>query len=183
MTSYLHNLRMRDQFCRPLTTYEIASAFPDCRDVASREMERLSIRARRWKTAVQDDPLLIHFMATDPEVKQINALKLYLRLTEPFTGDKLDIDRARYVPIESMYDFQKQKRNGKRIHCCCPFHQDTNPSFVIYLDSNSYFCFSGCGGGDSIDFASKLFGINFVDTVKKLTNTSTISKRPRDEQF
>jgi len=169
MTDYLHNLRMRDHFCRPVTPYEIASAFPDCRDVASREMERLSIRARRWKTAVQAEPLLIHFMATDPDVKRINALKLYLRLTEPSTGDKLDIDRARSVPIESMYDFQKQKRTGKRIHCCCPFHQDTNPSFVIYLDSNSYFCFSGCGGGDAITFTMHLYDINFLSAIKRLT--------------
>ena len=37
------------------------------------------------------------------------------------------------------------KRSG-----ICPLHEDTDPSFTVYLDSNSFFCFGCNKGGDTI---------------------------------
>ena len=45
----------------------------------------------------------------------------------------------------------------------CPFHTEKTPSFVIYRDTQSYYCF-GCGAtGDVIDFVSQLRGIGSKD--------------------
>ncbi len=51
----------------------------------------------------------------------------------------------------------------------CPFHSgDNTPSFKIYPNNRGFYCF-GCGmGGDVITFLMKLFGLNFIDAVKKL---------------
>ena len=51
----------------------------------------------------------------------------------------------------------------------CPFHSgDNTPSFKIYPNDRGFYCF-GCGaGGDVITFVEKLFGLNFIEAVKKL---------------
>ena len=44
------------------------------------------------------------------------------------------------------------RRRGRTSVGLCPFHSEKSPSFTVYEDSNSYYCF-GCGaGGDVIGF-------------------------------
>lgn len=31
-----------------------------------------------------------------------------------------------------------------KLRCACPFHEETIPSFTIYLDTSTYYCY-GCG--------------------------------------
>ena len=42
------------------------------------------------------------------------------------------------------------KSIGNRMVAICPFHSDTQPSFYIYLYTNSFYCFGCQTGGDSI---------------------------------
>ena len=42
------------------------------------------------------------------------------------------------------------KSIGNRMVAICPFQSDTQPSFYIYLDTNSFYCFGCQTGGDSI---------------------------------
>lgn len=51
--------------------------------------------------------------------------------------------------------------------CCCPFHNDKNPSMKV---DRRYHCF-GCGAdGDVIDFVSDYFGLSAIDAAKKLND-------------
>lgn len=54
------------------------------------------------------------------------------------------------------------------IRCCCPFHEETNPSFSINIKTGKYICFSGtCGAkGDLYSFISKLTGVSYNDAKK-----------------
>ncbi|MDP6396232.1 MAG: AAA family ATPase [Candidatus Marinimicrobia bacterium] len=38
----------------------------------------------------------------------------------------------------------------------CPFHEDSNPSFAVNLDSGLWKCFAGCGEGNAYQFAEKM---------------------------
>ena len=38
------------------------------------------------------------------------------------------------------------KRNGRTLKGLCPFHNEKTPSFTVYPDTQSYYCF-GCGAG------------------------------------
>jgi hypothetical protein len=51
--------------------------------------------------------------------------------------------------------------------CCCPFHKEKNPSFVVH--EKFYKCF-GCGeGGDVFKLTGKLLGISKpIDVLKRL---------------
>ena len=50
----------------------------------------------------------------------------------------------------------------------CPFHGEKTPSFNIYTEDGSFYCF-GCGvGGDVISFIMKIENLDYVDAVKYL---------------
>lgn len=60
------------------------------------------------------------------------------------------------------------RRQGGRLAGCCPFHEERRPSFVVYPDSDSFYCF-GCGaGGDVISFVRRTTGLGFLDAVAHL---------------
>ena len=78
--------------------------------------------------------------------------------------------KAKNVSILSLYSGQL-KRKGKLLSGRCPFHKDKiHPNFYVYPETNSWYCFAGCGGGDNISFLMKLKNISFKEAVKELAN-------------
>lgn len=62
------------------------------------------------------------------------------------------------------------KRRGKTLTGLCPFHNEKTPSFTVYPETNSYYCF-GCGaGGEVINFVRNIENLDFVDAVKFLAD-------------
>ena len=60
------------------------------------------------------------------------------------------------------------KREGKLFVGKCPFHADDTPSFKVFPQTNSWFCFGCQCGGDVISFAMKLHNKNFKDACAHL---------------
>lgn len=74
---------------------------------------------------------------------------------------KCDIEQ-----IISMY--VNIKRRGKNLVGLCPFHNEKTPSFTVYPETQSYFCF-GCGaGGEVINFIRKAENLDYFEAVKFL---------------
>lgn len=49
----------------------------------------------------------------------------------------------------------------------CPMHKNVNtPSFTVYVNTDSYFCFGEGIGGDTANFLSKMEGISYNDAKK-----------------
>lgn len=60
------------------------------------------------------------------------------------------------------------KRRGRNMVGLCPFHGEKTPSFNIYTENGSFYCF-GCGvGGDVISFVMRIENLDYVDAVKFL---------------
>ncbi|MBC3516479.1 DNA primase [Neobittarella massiliensis] len=61
------------------------------------------------------------------------------------------------------------KRAGSNtVKGLCPFHSEKTPSFVVYRDTQSYYCF-GCGaGGDVITFIKSAENLDYIEAVKFL---------------
>lgn len=91
------------------------------------------------------------------------------KITIKVTGgvSEEQITRAKEVPIENFYT-GILKKSSTRATGICPFHNETHGSFVIYLEQNSFWCFSCNTGGSVIDFVIKLHNIDFLTAVKKL---------------
>lgn len=60
------------------------------------------------------------------------------------------------------------KRKGRNMVGLCPFHGEKTPSFNIYTENNSFYCF-GCGaGGDVITFIMKIENLDYIEAVRFL---------------
>ena len=60
------------------------------------------------------------------------------------------------------------RRRGRNMVGLCPFHGEKTPSFNIYTENGSFYCF-GCGvGGDVISFIMRIENLDYVDAVKFL---------------
>ena len=62
----------------------------------------------------------------------------------------------------------KLKKQGKNFHACCPFHNETTPSFTVNGEKQFYHCF-GCGAhGNAIDFLMNYDRLEFVESIEEL---------------
>lgn len=62
------------------------------------------------------------------------------------------------------------KRAGRISKGLCPFHGEKTPSFTVYPDTQSYYCF-GCGnGGDVVTFIKNIENLDYLDAVKFLAD-------------
>ncbi|MBP3706238.1 MAG: DNA primase [Clostridia bacterium] len=67
------------------------------------------------------------------------------------------------------------KRRGKNLVGLCPFHNEKTPSFTVYPENGSFYCF-GCGvGGDVFSFTKLMENLDYIDAVKLLAERSGIS--------
>ncbi len=66
----------------------------------------------------------------------------------------------------------KLRRSGRRLVGLCPFHEDRNPSLVVYEETSSYFCFGCDAGGDVFDFVGRLHRIGFRETAALLAGSA-----------
>lgn len=71
------------------------------------------------------------------------------------------------------------KRRGRNVIGLCPFHNEKTPSFNVYPDSGSFYCF-GCGvGGDVITFIRLIENLDYVEAVKLLAQKAGV-EMPKD---
>lgn len=67
------------------------------------------------------------------------------------------------------------KSRGKTLVGLCPFHNEKTPSFTVYPESRSFYCF-GCGaGGDIISFVRRMDNLDYVEAVKSLAQAAGMS--------
>ena len=105
-----------------------------------------------------------------------------LRFSEEFLSElrsRVDIEEliGRYAEI--------RHRGSRTPVALCPFHTEKTPSFVIYRDTQSYYCF-GCGaGGDAITFVKNIERLDYVEAVRYLCERvgMNMPMDPVDDQY
>lgn len=94
-----------------------------------------------------------------------------MRISERFIQelqDKIDIEQV----ISSHISL---KRKGKNLVGLCPFHNEKTPSFTVYPESRSFYCF-GCGaGGDVISFVRRMDNLDYIEAVKAVAQMAGMS--------
>ncbi|MCM1364088.1 MAG: DNA primase [Faecalibacterium sp.] len=90
------------------------------------------------------------------------------RFSDDFLAElrmRCDIEQliSGYVPL---------KRRGKNLVGLCPFHNEKTPSFTVYPETQSYYCF-GCGaGGEAINFIRRIENLDYIEAVRFLCDKS-----------
>lgn len=73
-----------------------------------------------------------------------------------------------------MSPYVNLKRRGKNLVGLCPFHNEKTPSFTVYPENGSFYCF-GCGvGGDVFTFTGLIENLDYIDSVRLLAEKSGI---------
>lgn len=71
--------------------------------------------------------------------------------------------------------YMSLKRRGRNMVGLCPFHGEKTPSFNIYTENNSFYCF-GCGaGGDVITFIMRIENLDYIEAVRFLAQRAGLS--------
>ena len=67
------------------------------------------------------------------------------------------------------------KRNGRILKGLCPFHNEKTPSFTVYPDSSSFYCFGCQVGGDIFTFTKLIENLDYIEAVKLLADRSGVT--------
>ena len=72
-----------------------------------------------------------------------------------------------YEEIYSQY-IDDYKIRGNEIICCCPFHEDSRPSFTANTETGLYHCFSCGAKGNVTTFVAEMGNITNKEAWKKI---------------
>ncbi|MBE3145209.1 MAG: hypothetical protein IMZ61_15025 [Planctomycetes bacterium] len=124
-----------------------------------------------WLEVYQTPPLVL---PKEPDIPMIlHALKRAPIKIEPRPSEGRDImftiEAINQRGIEILSRYVELERAGRnRFKFICPFHEDTQPSGVLYADRGHWWCY-GCGtGGDIIDFEQKKNGSSFREVINTI---------------
>lgn len=88
------------------------------------------------------------------------------RLTEDIKSS-LDI-------AEIIGQYTSLRRTSRGYSGLCPFHDEKTPSFYVYTDSQTYYCFSCHEAGDIFTFVMKKNGLSFLEAIEFLASQAGI---------
>ncbi|MCL5952152.1 MAG: CHC2 zinc finger domain-containing protein [Chloroflexi bacterium] len=95
--------------------------------------------------------------------------------------EEIDAIRARH-PIEQVVSQYADLHPSSRLlqaRCPLPGHDDTGPSFTVYVQSQSFYCFGCNRGGDVFKFIQLMEHVGFRDAVDKLEGSSIVVEPTR----
>jgi len=82
--------------------------------------------------------------------------------------NEADEIKSRIDIVDFIGQYLEMRKAGINYSCCCPFHNEKTPSFMVSPERQSFRCF-GCGeGGDVITFFQKIEGLSFPEALKIL---------------
>lgn len=88
--------------------------------------------------------------------------------------------KARNDITEIISSYVSLKRRGRNMVGLCPFHGEKTPSFNIYTETDSFYCF-GCGAaGDVISFIMKIENLDYVEAVRYLAQRAGMEMPDND---
>ena len=84
--------------------------------------------------------------------------------------------------VDVVGNYVQLKRKGRLYGGLCPFHSEKTPSFYVYPDTQSFYCF-GCGvGGDVIHFVRRINSIDYTEAVKMLAARAGMPEPQEDDK-
>ena len=98
--------------------------------------------------------------------------------------DIIEEIRSRNDIVELIGSYVNLKRAGSNFNGLCPYHGEKTPSFTVFPNTQSFYCF-GCGaGGDAITFAMRSENLDYKGAVEFLAKRAgiTISVEDREER-
>lgn len=97
---------------------------------------------------------------------------------------EVDIDKL--INWESFYSERLSTPvkpcGSHKMHACCPFHNEKDPSFWFNTENGLWKCEAGCGGGNATSFLARLEGITTAEAYRKLLGLAGVDDGERRPQ-
>lgn len=98
--------------------------------------------------------------------------------------DEVELIKQRADILEIVGEQVQLTRSGSSFKGLCPFHKEKTPSFFVYPDTGTYFCFGCQARGDVFNWVMQTEGLDFKEALEKLAkkynvtlNTKTFVKK------
>ncbi len=90
--------------------------------------------------------------------------------------EEIDAIRARHSIEQVVSQYADLHSSGRLMQARCPLpgHDDTGPSFTVYVQSQSFYCFGCNRGGDVFKFIQLMEEVSFREAVDKLEGSSIV---------
>jgi DNA primase len=76
------------------------------------------------------------------------------------------------MPIEKVVaEYIQLHPSGRNLVGRCPFHDDRTPSFTVYLQSGTYYCYGCRAHGDVISFVRAMENLSFTQAIEVLDHS------------
>lgn len=100
--------------------------------------------------------------------------RLLIRKEESLTetgGEQSTIQKVKEANeiVETISNYIVLRKSGNRFYSNCPFHEDRNPSFYVYPDTQRWYCFGCNQNGDVIDFVKLIKGFDTSGAIRELS--------------
>jgi hypothetical protein len=178
-----------------LTERELLELFPEAKEFIFEKIEELKMTRERLVSLIKKKLQIIR-QKSKPEnqwfweevvkveegwdlLKAERQLARLQRLISTTRGQEIKgkiteekIRQASLAPIEIIANGNgiKLRKSGRSLVGLCPFHQERTPSFFIYPETNSFYCYGCQKGGNIITFVKLLYSYSFKETVEFLSN-------------
>lgn len=86
----------------------------------------------------------------------------------------IDSVRERSDIVELIGSYVTLRRAGSNYTGLCPFHSERTPSFTVFPDTQSYFCFGCEAGGDAFTFVMRSENLEYPEAVEFLAKRAGI---------
>ncbi len=84
------------------------------------------------------------------------------------TRDEIESIRARNRIEEVIGRYIELQRRGRLVVAHCPFHDDSNPSLIVYTHTQTWHCFGCDAGGDVFGFVERMEHVRFGEALRRL---------------
>lgn len=92
-----------------------------------------------------------------------------------FSDEFLAEVRERNDIVDVISPYVDLQVRGSMAKGLCPFHNEKTPSFTVYINTQSFYCF-GCGvGGDAIGFIRNIENLDYTEAVTLLAERSGLA--------
>ena len=86
----------------------------------------------------------------------------------------IDSVRERSDIVELIGSYVTLRRAGSNYTGLCPFHSERTPSFTVFPDTQSFFCFGCEAGGDAFTFVMRSENLEYPEAVEFLAKRAGI---------
>jgi DNA primase len=84
------------------------------------------------------------------------------------TRDQIEDLKSRTSIEKLVGSYVELRPSGRRFLARCPFHEDRRPSFVVFPETQSFYCFGCREHGDALSFLTRVENLSFGEAMKVL---------------